>query len=111
MGKFVTGEVVLVNFPFSDLKKAKLRPALVVGLAEFGDVILVQITSKAYSSKMAISLRIEDFENGTLPVNSFIRPDKIFTADVGIVVKKVGMVSKKIKKEVNLLFKQILINE
>lgn len=93
MGEFVVKDVVLVMFPFSNLKGQKLRPALVVAKAEFGDLILCQITSKPYSSKMAIELSADDFGNGQLPITSYIRPDKLFTADLTIISRKAGTVS------------------
>jgi mRNA interferase MazF len=53
----------------------------VLAEAEFGDIILCQITSKAYSSKTAIALKLDDFTKGGLPISSYIRPDKLFTAE------------------------------
>lgn len=45
MVKPVRGSIVLVSFPFSDLSRSKLRPALVIAEAGRGDYILCQITS------------------------------------------------------------------
>ena len=39
------GAVVLVPFPFSDLSRAKMRPAVVLAEAGRNDWILCQITS------------------------------------------------------------------
>lgn len=90
MVKLTVGSVVLVSFPFSNLKGQKLRPALVLANVEFNNLILCQITSKPYTSKISISLKPGDFETGGLPVVSYIRPDKLFTADTTIVKKSVG---------------------
>ncbi|MGH7158138.1 MAG: type II toxin-antitoxin system PemK/MazF family toxin [Candidatus Saccharimonadales bacterium] len=90
MVKFVVDDVVAVVFPFSDLSGQKLSPALVLAEAEFGNIILCQITSKAYTSKTAIKLTKEDFAEGGLPITSYIRPDKLFTAELSIVEKAVG---------------------
>lgn len=81
MGKLTVGQVVSCAFPFSDLSAKKVRPALVVAVVDFDDVILCQITSKAYASTLAIKLQASDFASGGLPVESYIRPDKLFTAD------------------------------
>lgn len=94
MERFEVGNVVLVLFPFSDLKGQKLRPALILAKAEFDNVILCQITSKPYSSKIAIKLTKKDFARGGLPIISFVRPDKLFTAEPSIIQKN----SRKINK-------------
>jgi mRNA interferase MazF len=94
MGKFVVGDVVAVVFPFSDLSGQKLRPALVLAHAEFDNLILCQITSKSYTSKVAIKIEATDFSKGTLPVVSYARPDKIFTAEPVIVQKAVGKLNR-----------------
>lgn len=108
MEKLTVGSIVLVSFPFSNLKGKKVRPALVVACVEFENCILCQITSRPYSSKSAIVIELSDFSNGTLPVKSYARPDKIFTADSAIIKRKGGdlKLSKKkvILKRVRALF-------
>ena len=90
MGKFTVGEVVLVSFPFSNLQGQKIRPALILAKAEFDNLILCQITSKPYTSKLAIRIKADDFEKGKLPVVSYARPDKLFTADFSIIKGTAG---------------------
>lgn len=97
MGKFTVGEVVLVTFPFSNLKGQKVRPALVLANVEFDNLILCQITSRSYTSKTAIQIKEKDFVKGGLPVLSFVRPDKLFTADETIIKKSVGQLNLPIK--------------
>ena len=93
MEKPVVGSVVVLMFPFSDLRAAKRRPALVLAIAEFGNIILCQITSKPYASKTAVKLEKSDFVQGSLPVISYIRPDKLFTADTSLFAGVRGQVS------------------
>lgn len=95
MARLTVGDIVIVAFPFSDLTGQKLRPAFVLAKAEFDNFILCQITSKAYSSKKAIKLTPSDFIQGKLPILSFIRPDKLFTADSSIIKKIQGRLSSK----------------
>ena len=90
MGQFVAGDVVVVAFPFSDLSAHKVRPALVLAAAEFDNLILCQITSKPQASKRAVRIDQRSFESGRLPVVSYVRPDKIFTADPVIIQRTAG---------------------
>lgn len=109
MGKFTVGNVVLVTFPFSNLKGSKIRPALVLANVEFDNLILCQITSKPYTSKTAICIKSKDFDKGNLPVTSYVRPDKLFTADEAIIKRTVGQltprISNKVLKSIRKLFK------
>jgi mRNA interferase MazF len=84
------GQVVLATFPFSDLSSSKLRPCLVLGIADFNDVLLCQITSKQYGSKKAVRLVKSDFSEGSIVVDSFIRPDKIATLDRNRIKRSLG---------------------
>jgi len=90
MGKFIKGDVVVAPFPYSDLTTSKKRPALVIAPLEGDDVILCQITSQMKKDDYSISLQNADFKSGTLHQNSFIRPNRLFTADARIVLYKAG---------------------
>ena len=108
MGKFTVGSIVSVAFPFSNLKGQKMRPALVLANVEFDNLILCQITSKSYTSKISISLKSTDFATGGLPIISYVRPDKLFTADAIIIKSIAGQLTAKsrdaILKKVRNLF-------
>ncbi|MFO7996357.1 MAG: type II toxin-antitoxin system PemK/MazF family toxin [Dehalococcoidia bacterium] len=90
MARFVKGDVVVVPFPFSDLTRARRRPALVLAELEGDDLILCQITSRQIGDRYAISVEESDFASGTLRHKSNIRPNRIFTADRHIVLYHVG---------------------
>lgn len=108
MENLSAGQVVLIKFPFSDLTSQKVRPCLIIGLAEFADVIVCQITSKPYSSKIAVSLNATDFKKGEIAIDSFIRPDKIATLDKNLIVKILGTLkTKKCQQIEKELFKII----
>jgi mRNA interferase MazF len=69
-----TGAVVLVQFPFSDLSRSKLRPAVVLADVGRGDRVLCQVTSKPYGDSAAVKLDQVDFASGSLQVTSYVRP-------------------------------------
>ncbi|MGH7411259.1 MAG: MazF family transcriptional regulator [Candidatus Methylomirabilis sp.] len=74
------GGIVLVPFPFSDLSQAKLPPAAALADAGRGDWILCQVTSKPYGDPRALHLPSSSFTSGSLRVDSYARPGKLFTA-------------------------------
>ena len=86
MGGFVKGDVVVLNFPFSDLTGIKRRPALVLSDLMGNDIILCQITSIATKDIYAIQIEDEDFVKGKLKTESVIRPNKVFTADKNLIL-------------------------
>jgi mRNA interferase MazF len=93
VGRPVRGDVVVLNFPFSDLSQTKRRPALVLAALRGDDIILCQITSQARSDGYSLPLEGADFTSGGLNQSSRIRPNRLFTADEGIIVYRAGHVS------------------
>ena len=94
MARLVSGDVVVVPFPFTDLTSVKVRPALVLSVLTRGDLILCQITSQSAGHPEAISIRTADFiSGGTLPHNSFALPHRVVTAHESCVRRTVGRVS------------------
>lgn len=81
MGSLAIGTVVLINFPFADLKGYKKRPAVVVANSSLDTVILCQITSRHLSDVPGVTITKNDFKSGSLPITSYVRPDKLFTVD------------------------------
>ena len=90
MGAPATGQVVLIPFPFSDLSRTKMRPAIVLAEAGRDDWILCQVTSNPYGDKMALMLTDSDFSKGSLRVTSYARPGKLFTANKSLITSTVG---------------------
>ncbi|HSS75892.1 MAG TPA: type II toxin-antitoxin system PemK/MazF family toxin [Thermoanaerobaculia bacterium] len=91
MAKSLKGDVV-VPFPFSDLKQSKRRPALVLASLDGDDLILCQITSQQSRDRHAIPLQDADFASGNLRQSSYIRPNRLFTADQALILYRIGTV-------------------
>ena len=102
------GQVVLAAFPFSDLTATKLRPCLVIGLAEFNDVLLCQITSRNYGSRKAVILARSDFIQGELVRDSYVRPNNIATLNRSKIKRILGTIRNNKMDEVKQGLKSIL---
>jgi mRNA-degrading endonuclease toxin of MazEF toxin-antitoxin module len=84
------GDVVVVPFPFSDLRDSKRRPALVLASLDGDDLILCQITSRHSRDRHAIPLQDADFASGGLRRASYLRPNQLFTADQVLILYRIG---------------------
>lgn len=100
MAKLSVGDIVLVHFPFSDLSQRKLRPALILADVNNGDYILCQITSQPYKDRRVIKLGENSYVRGQLIKTSYVRPAKLFTANISIIVKMVAHLKPEIRQEV-----------
>jgi mRNA interferase MazF len=85
MAAFVKGDVVVVPFPFSDLTNAKRRPALVVAELTRNDLILCSISSQMTSDLYTTSITDNDFKTGSLSRTSYIKSNRVFTANEKII--------------------------
>ncbi len=105
MARFITKNIVIVPFPYSNLSQAKKRPALVVANLKGNDLILCQITSqKIFKDNYSIMLNKNDFDNGGLNLDSFIRTNRLFTVDASIILYSIGVVN---LKKFNLVIDKI----
>ena len=83
-------DIVLLHFPFTDLSATKLRPVLVLTAATLqGDFLAAQVTSQTHHP-VQVPLDDSDFELGRLPQASIVRPDKVFTLNRSLIVRRVG---------------------
>ena len=90
MEGFVRGDIVILEFPFSNLIQFKKRPSLVIKVPKGDDIIVCQITGKSYENSVEIPIKKEDFYKGNLKVESYIRLDKIFSIEKYLIKYKVG---------------------
>ncbi|MEK6897912.1 MAG: type II toxin-antitoxin system PemK/MazF family toxin [Nanoarchaeota archaeon] len=102
-------DIVLVDFPFSNLIKTKKRPALVINSLEGENIILCQITTKRRNiQKYEIPLP-KEFCKGDIRFDSFIYADMIFTLHRSLTHRKIGEVNnKKTQQIINQKIKLIL---
>ena len=90
MEGFVKGEIVVLEFPFSNLIQVKRRPSLIIKVPKGDDLIVCQITGKSYEKSVEIPIKKEDFHKGNLKVESYIRLNKIFSIEKSLIKYKIG---------------------
>ncbi len=82
---------MLLPFPFSDLSRAKLCPAVVLADAGRNDWILCQVTSSPYGDTRAVALPNGSVRQGGLQRTSYARPGKLFTANHELMMRQVAV--------------------
>lgn len=90
MEGFVKGDIVVIEFPYSNLKDTKRRPVLILKIPNGEDIIVLQITSSPHEKLVEVPLKKEDFRKGNLKRDSYIRIDKIASIDKSLVKYLVG---------------------
>ena len=105
MERLVRGDIIVINFPFSNLKDSKRRPVMVLKVPKGEDIIVNQITGSSYESEVEISINNDDFSSGSLKRESFVRIDKICSIEKTLIKYKIG--SLKHEKFNEILYKVV----
>ena len=100
------GSVILIPFPFTDLKGSKIRPAVVLCENEL-DVAICFVTSEL-RWKAEYDVSIFPSENNGLKVPSLIRVGKIATIDSSLVLGELGELSNAEITKLNKGLKELL---
>ena len=95
------GEIVLLDFPFTNFTGSKLRPAIIVGTSDdYNDLIVAYITSEVENyiwSDFAVVLNQSDLQTGTIKHESVIRCDKLHTINPQRIARHKVAILKKTK--------------
>jgi len=105
-------EIVLLPFPFSDLERTRVRPALVVSNDNLNkkseDCIMVPLTTVIKDEPYSVIINQEDLSSGKLLKSSRIRADKIFSVKKDLITMKIGVINnnvfEKVKSEIQNMF-------
>ncbi|WP_457753709.1 type II toxin-antitoxin system PemK/MazF family toxin [Thermococcus sp.] len=109
-------EIILLEFPFTNLRKKKLRPVLIVSnnvLNKISNsIVAVQITSNLSSGFKEYNVLLSDSDvnryAGTQPMYpSMIKPYVIFTIEKQLVKKRIGILKPHKIKEVKEGLKKV----
>jgi len=82
------GDIVLVDFGFFDSNISKKRPACVL-INDKNEIVLAEITSKSRGLD-DILIKKQDFKEGSLREDSWLRPLRLVTFHKSKIIYKIG---------------------
>ena len=105
--QFNQGDILVVPFPFSNLRAIIQKPVLVLSNDSYNknsdDIITCGITSNLKDTSCSVMIDNNNLSGGKIPIQSRIKVDKLFTVEKRIVKKKIAKVNKetfgKVKQE------------
>jgi len=100
---FKKWDIVLVPFPFTNLKTLKKRPALILSPQLFNegpDVVIMFITSNISSFGRAGDYKLQNWKESGLPKPSMVRM-KFATIEKSLIIKRLGTVYFSDQKSIN----------
>lgn len=91
-------DIVLLNFPFSNLKQSKVKPAVILSNDKHNkksdDIVVVPLTSNLQQTDYDMLITNKHLEKGNLIVDSRIKIDRIFSVDKKLVKMNIGKINK-----------------
>lgn len=111
------GEIVLVDFPYSDRTGHKVRPALVVQSnvwnQRLDDTILALITSSRHrkvgaATQYYIDISTRAGKKTNLRLNSVVQCENLITYDQSLILRVIGKLSASAMQQINRCLKATL---
>lgn len=97
-------DVVLLSFPFSDLRGSKVRPAIVLSNDRYNrrseDFVAAPLTSNLKLRDYAILITNDQLETGRLIVDSKVKVDRVFSVNQQLVRMKIGRAKAEIHEKI-----------
>ena len=85
------GDIVLLEYPYTDLSGVKLRPAIVLKDTNDFDFITARVTSQ--SRQTEYDIEVTDWKKARSLLPSIIRKHKIATLETKLVKRQMGKLS------------------
>ena len=111
------GDIVLVDFPYSDQTGSKVRPALVVQADLWNqpqdDTILAMITSSRHrrvgaATQLVIAITTAEGQQTGLRLNSVIQCENLLTYDQALILRVLGRLSPAVMQQIDACLKATL---
>lgn len=114
MTSYSVGEVVLVPFPFSDLKERKQRPAVIVSPTAYQqarpDCILLAITSQICAPLGDGEALIDAWQAAGLLKPSLFKP-LVFTLEQSVIRRRLGALVQSDQETLGVILRRIIQQE
>lgn len=105
-------DLVLLSFPFSDLRRSKVRPAIVLSNDKYNrrseDFVAVPLTSNLALKEYAILITNSELESGRLIVQSKAKVDRIFSVSQQLVRMKIGRLNAEAHEQIISILLELL---
>ena len=88
MASFAAGDVVLLEFPFTDTSGSKRRPALVLLDTDDEDIVVARVTGQLSATPQDVVL--DEWQQAGLLLPSVVRLHKVATLQRRLVDKRLG---------------------
>lgn len=111
MTDYKAGDIIIVPFPFTDLRTTKKRPALVLTSVSSRTlpslIVVAMITSQLESESIAGDYQIIKWKEAGLLHPSKVRLAKLVSLEENVLLKKLGNLQKEDRAGVKQTFKEI----
>jgi len=105
-------EIILLSFPFSDLRTSKVRPAIVISNNEYNnksnDMIVVPLTTNLQSRCYSFVITNSDLDRGRLIKDSSVRVDRILSVDKNLVRLAIGRVNRRVQSRIKKMISELI---
>lgn len=99
------GDIILVPYPYTDLKATKTRPAVVISSdgyhKEQPDLVLAALTTNVLAATDSLDYKLQDWATSGLRFPTAFKP-VIVTLDPNLVVYHIGDLSSRDLTEINV---------
>ncbi len=105
-----TGDIVLVPFPYAELTRVKVRPAVVICETKdkHKDVVISAISSVVPKLLSQNEILVESEKSNRLRVHSVIKVDRIVTVKSSDIITRLGKLKRKQIAEFKTKFRDLV---
>lgn len=107
MTSYKFGQIILVEFPHTDLVKTSKRPAIVIYDAKDQDVVVARVTTQKHETEA--DYQIHNWKECGLLAESYIRLGKLATIEKQYIIKQMGVLKTAETEVLKSMLKKMLL--